>query len=100
MVNSGSFKVSKKFEYKEWKFGSIEALFMTRYCAAQGQYSCFTISLNSSVFWAKLDWDRLFTIKATLSWTFSGGTTSFSSFSVATSSVSIFVAFAIDGYKK
>lgn len=38
-------------------------------------------------------------MKAILSWRFSGGIINLSSFSVATSKVSIFVVFAIEGWK-
>lgn len=48
--------------------------------------SCFT-------FCVMLDWERLLKMKAIFSWTFSGGSTILSVWSVATSRVSMFVVF-------
>jgi hypothetical protein len=50
-------------------------------------------------FVCRFSWLRLLKTKPILSWRASGGAVILSSFSVATSSVSIFVALAIDGWK-
>lgn len=101
--------------------------FITRYWDTQGINSSFTVSFSSSTyttlytticlalhhikkkkqniktsanttFCVMLDWDRLLKMKAIFSWTFSGGSTILSVWSVATSNVSMFVVF-IDGCK-
>jgi hypothetical protein len=46
--NSGLISTSTKLAYNVWKFGSILALFMTRYCPTQGIYSSPTSFLSSS----------------------------------------------------
>jgi hypothetical protein len=50
-------------------------------------------------FVCRFSWLRLLKTKPILSWRASGGAVILSSFSVATNSVSIFVALAIDGWK-
>lgn len=99
LLSSDNFKQSKKFEYRAWKFNSILARFITRYCAIHGQYSSVTISRISSHFCCRFNWLRLLKMKAVLSCRASGGAVIFSSLSVATSRVSMLVALAMEGYE-
>ena len=83
-----------------WKLGSMEARFMTRYCASQGVNSTGSLSMSSSAFCCMFIWLRLLKMKATFSWIFSpGNLTSSSGLTLmrAFSSVSMLVVLAMEG---